>query len=126
MLTLILLVAIFLVAIYRKRQEFLPKEAFNRMPTHLLYYAYAQCRMGCIGVTETDIKTLMQTGIINMNRSRRALQPCPVFAVQARVRNGYLRVLFEQCHNTTYVMNCYNLGQDTTCNCSADYQPKQN
>jgi len=126
MLTLVLLVAIFLLAIYKKRQEVLPKELFNRVPQHLLFYAFAHCRMQCLNIDDNDIKSLMQTGVINLNQSRRSLQPCPLFALQGRVRNNYLRVLFEQCRNTTYVINCYNLERDTVCDCDVDYEPKQN
>lgn len=126
MLTLILLVCIFLYAIYRKWQEPLPKEVFNRAPQHLRFYAFAQCRMQCLTISEADIKTVMQKGVINMNKSNRNLRPCPMFAVQGRARDQYLRVVFEQCRNATYVANCYRLNQDTICNCTTDYQPKQN
>ena len=124
MLTLLLLVSIFLFALYRKWQEPLPKEAFYRSPERLYYYAFARCRMQCLGISESDIKALMQAGVVNLNKSNRTLRPCPIFALQARIRNQYLRVVFEQCRNGTYVMNCYNLEQDTSCDCATDYKPK--
>ena len=126
MLTLVLLLGIFLFAVYKKRQEPSPVEVFHRTPERLRFYAFARCRMQCLAISETDIQTIMQRGIINLNKSNRMARPCPIFGVQARVRGQYLRVLFEQCHNATYVVNCYNLEQDTTCNCSTDYQPTQN
>lgn len=126
MLTLVLLVGVFLFAIYKKRQEPLPVEAFHRTPDRLLYYAFARCRMQCLTISEADIQFMMQKGVVIVNRSYRMSRPCPVYAVQVRVRGQYLRVLFEQCRNATYVLNCYNLEQDSTCNCTTDYQPKQN
>jgi hypothetical protein len=126
MLTLFLLAGIFLFALLRKWQEPLPREAFNRTPAHLRFYAFARCRMQCLAVQEADITTLMQKGVININRSNRRMQPCPLFAVQGRVRGRYLRVLFEQCRNGTFVVNCYNLEEEAFCNCSTDYQPNQN
>src|SRR6476659_9985056 len=124
MLTLFLLLGLFLFAVYKKRQEPSPVEAFHRAPERLRFYAFARCRMECLAISETDIQTIMQKGIINLNKSNRMARPCPLFAVQARVQGQYLRVLFEQCRNGTYVVNCYNLEQDTTCDCSTDYQPK--
>lgn len=124
-ITLILLASIFLFAIYKKRQEPLPKEAFDRTPARLRFYAFARCRMNCIMITENDIKTIMQKGVINMNKSNRKLGPCPVFAVQARVRSGYVRIVFEQCRNSTYVVNCFNLEKETACDCPTEYKPKK-
>jgi len=126
MLMLFLLVGIFLFAIYKKRQEPLPAEAFHRTPERLRYYAFAKCRMQCLDIMEADIQTMLQKGVILVNRSYRMSRPCPVYALQARVRGQYLRVLFEQCRNSTYVLNCYNLEKNTTCNCPTEYQPKQN
>jgi hypothetical protein len=125
MFTLILLVAIFMIAILKKRQETWPEEAFHRTPNRLRFYAFARCRMQCLSINDNDIKDLMQTGVINLNRSSRTMHPCPVFALQGRVSNHYLRVLFEQCRNGTYVVNCYDLEKERTCDCAADYQPKQ-
>jgi len=123
-LTLILLVSVFLFAIFRKWQEPLPKEAFDRTPARMQFYAFALCRMRCLAVTEADVKTIMQTGVINLSRSNRRARPCPVFAVQGRVRKAYLRVVFEQCRNSTYVVNCYDLNKDAACDCPTEYKPK--
>lgn len=125
MLTLVLLVVLFLFAVFKNWHGTLSGEAFHRAPGRLQFYAFARCRMRCLTVTDEDIKAIMQTGVINLNRSRWTFRPCPLFAVQGRVRNQYLRVLFEQCRNATYVVNCYNLNRDTTCDCPTDYQPKQ-
>jgi hypothetical protein len=55
------------------------------------------------------------------------VRPCPTFAVQARTANHqYIRAVFEQCRNATYLLNCYNLEQDTTCDCTTDYKPNGN
>ncbi len=123
--TLVLLVGVFLVAVFKKWQEPQPREVFNRTPARLRFYAFALCRMKCLAVTETDIKTIMQAGVININRSNRRSRPCPTYAVQARVRSGYMRVVFEQCRNSTYVMNCYNLERDVACDCATDYTSKK-
>lgn len=122
--TLVLLLIIFLVAIYKRHQERDLREAFQRAPKRLYFYAFARCRMRCLSLTDADITTVMQKGVININQSRRAVRPCPVYAVQARVHQRYVRVLFEQCRNGSFVMNCYNLESADTCSCPDTYQPK--
>jgi hypothetical protein len=126
MLTLVLLLGIFLFALFQKWREPLRREVFNRTPVHLRFYAFARCRMQCLTLNDAHINTLMQDGVINMNKSNRMGRPCPVYAVQARVRGRYVRVLFEQCRNGTYVVNCYDLERATTCDCPTDYQPNHN
>lgn len=126
MATLVLLLSIFLFALWQRWREPLPREAFHRTPAHLWFYAYAECRMQCLSLSKADIQALMQTSIMNMNRSSRRLQPCPIYAMQGRVQGRYLRVLFEQCRNGTYVVNCYDLERDTACDCATEYQPKHN
>ena len=124
MLTLFLLVSILLFAIYKKRQEVPVREAFHRQPERLYFYAFARCRMQCLDISNDDITRIMRSGVILMNKSNRALRPCPVFSVQARtLKDKYIRVVFEQCRNGTYVVNCYNLEQDTTCDCTTEYKP---
>src|SRR5215217_332747 len=117
LLTLILLISIFLFAIFKKYQEPQREEAFHRMPERLRFYAFARCRMQCLAISEADIHMLMQKGVININKSNRMSRPCPIYAVQARVNDRYLRVLFEQCRNGTFVVNCYKLEQDIACDC---------
>ena len=124
-LTLLLLVGVLLFAVFRKWQEPTRKEPFDRNPQRLRFYAFARCRMQCLTLTENDIKTIMQKGVINLNKSNRAYRPCPVFAVQGRVRNAYLRIVFEQCRNSTYVVNCFDLQRNVACDCPTEYNPKQ-
>lgn len=124
-LTLVLLLSIFLFAVYRKWHEPQPKEAFNRARAPLRFYAFALCRMQCLRLNESDIKTIMQKGVIHINQSNRRARPCPTFALQGRVHNQYVRVVFEQCRNATYVVTCYNLEQDAACDCSTGYKQKK-
>jgi hypothetical protein len=123
-LTLAVLIGVFLFAIFRKWQEPPVREAFDRTPQRLYYYAFALCRMQCLHISKGDINTVMQKGVVHMNKSNRNRQPCATFAVQGRTGSHYIRAVFEQCRNGTYVVNCYNLENSTPCDCATDYTPK--
>jgi len=126
-LTLVIFLLIFLFAVLRNWQEPQPNEAFNRTPARLRFYAFARCRMRCLHVSDADIRALMKSGVINLGRSNRYGHPCPIFAVQGRTAGRrYIRAVFEQCHNATYLANCYNIEQDITCDCTTDYKPNGN
>jgi hypothetical protein len=122
--TLVVVIGVFLFAIIRKWQEPKAREAFDRTPARLYYYAFALCRMKCLNISKNDINTVIEKGVIHMNQSNRHRQPCATFTVQGRTGSQYIRAVFEQCRNGTYVVNCYNLQENAPCDCSTDYAPK--
>src|SRR5688500_14809790 len=87
-LTLLLILAIFIFAMV-KRRLFEPqrKEVFNRAATTIKYTAFALCRMDCNEVSKAAVMEIVQKGIINFSRSDRRYRPCPVFALQGRTRS---------------------------------------
>lgn len=116
--SLIVVLLVLTVALLKWRQEPTRKEAFNRNINELQYTKAVRCRMECRAISEEDIKEVVKKGIIHFNRSNRRGQPCPTFALQGRTKDQeYIRVHFAQCPDTTTVLDCYNLEQDTECNC---------
>ena len=120
-LSLLLLGILFLVFIIRRWNEPIRKEAFNRDPTSLIYTKHALCRMGCRGIDKEEVREIMEKGIIHFNRSNRRERPCPTFALQGRTSSGEkLRVVFAQCPTETRVVDCYNLAEESECQCPRD------
>ncbi|MBO9682452.1 MAG: DUF4258 domain-containing protein [Flavisolibacter sp.] len=120
-LSMIFVLILLFVFIYKRWQEPVRKEAFDRTPSHLYYTKHALCRMECRQISKEDIKEIMKKGIINFNRSNRRDRPCPTFALQGETSDGEkLRVIFAQCDNETKVVTCYNLEEDFDCHCPGD------
>ena len=119
--TLIFVLLLLLVSIYKRWQEPTRHEAFDRHPSHLYYTKHALCRMDCRHISREDIGEIMQKGIINFNKSDRRDRPCPTFALQGETDDGEkIRVIFAQCADETKVITCYNLEQDFECHCPGD------
>jgi hypothetical protein len=119
--TLILVLLVLLVFIYKRWREPERKEVFDRTPSALTYTRHALCRMDCRQISKKDIQEIMKKGIINYNRSNRRDRPCPTFALQGRTSDGErLRVIFAQCPTETKVVTCYNLDEDFECYCPGD------
>ena len=111
----LLLLAIFL---FKRWHEPVPKEAFDRHPDHLSYTKHALCRMDCRRISREDIAEIMEKGIINLNKSDRRDKPCPTYALQGKTRDGErLRIIFAQCDKETKVVTCYNLDEEFECHC---------
>ncbi len=123
LLTLLVLLGLFAYAVFRKWQEPQPRALLNRAPQRLYFYAYALCQMKCLQLTKQQLKMVLQSGVVNLGRSRRVKQPCPLYAVQAKAGNRYIRAFFEQCRNGTYLVTCYDLNKDTACNCTTERPP---
>ena len=120
-LSMIFVLILLFVFIYKRWQESVRKEAFDRTPSHLYYTKHALCRMECRQISKEDIKEIMKKGIINFNRSNRRDRPCPTFALQGETSDGEkLRVIFAQCDDETKVVTCYNVEEDFDCHCPGD------
>ena len=120
-LSLILVLLLLVVFIYRRWHEPFGREAFDRHPSHLYYTKHALCRMDCRHISKEDINEIMEKGIINFNKSNRRDRPCPTFALQGETNDGEkLRVIFAQCGDETKVVTCYNLEEDFECHCPGD------
>ncbi len=119
--TLFLIIIILAIVIARMRHEPRSKELFNRHPYHLDYSHHALCRMQCRHISQTDIKEVMEKGIINLNKTNLNAHPCPVIALQGYTPDGRdLRIIFAQCTEDTKVITCYNLDEDPICHCPGD------
>jgi hypothetical protein len=119
--TLFLALMILFIFIRRMGQEPRRREALERHPRSIAYTRHARCRMDCRHISEADIETILEHGVINLNRSNRNDSPCPTFAVQGQTDGGEsLRVVFAQCDVETKVVTCYNLKKDFTCQCPGD------
>lgn len=123
-LSMIFVLILLLVFVYKRWQEPVRREAFDRTPSHLYYTKHALCRMDCRHISKDDIKEIMKKGIINFNRSNRRDRPCPTFALQGETSDGEkLRVVFAQCDDETKVVTCYNLEEEFECHCPGDPSP---
>jgi hypothetical protein len=120
-LSMIFVLILLFVFVYKRWQEPVRREAFDRTPSHLYYTRHALCRMDCRHISKDDIKEIMRKGIINFNKSNRRDRPCPTFALQGETGDGEkLRVVFAQCDDETKVVTCYNLEEDFDCHCPGD------
>lgn len=120
-LSLIIVLLLLVVFIYKRWHEPFQKEAFNRHPIHLYYTKHALCRMDCRHISKEEINEIIEKGIINFGKSNQNDRPCPTFALQGETNSGEkLRVIFAQCSDETKVVTCYNLEQDFECHCPGD------
>ena len=119
--TLLLIITILAIVIFRFRNEPPQRELFDRHPKHLTYTHHALCRMDCRHISDEDIHDIMENGIINLNKSDQNDRPCPTYALQGYTSHGEeLRVIFAQCDDDTKLVTCYNLKEDFECHCPGD------
>lgn len=124
-ITLAIIIVLLLLFLLKRWQEPQAREVFNRQPTHLVYTRHAQCRMDCRQIDSTEVREIIEKGIINLNKSNRQARPCPTFALQGRTESGEsIRVILAQCDVETRVITCYNLEQEFPCDCPGDENPK--
>ena len=119
--TLLIILAMLVLAMLKLRNEPKPREVFDRSPKRLEYTKHGLCRMDCRRISKQEIMEVMKEGVINLNKSDRRDRPCPTYALQGRTDEGdYIRVVFAQCADETKVVTCYNLEKDFECHCPGD------
>lgn len=102
-----------------EKQETVDESELNRHPEHIHFSKHAKCRMGCRHIDETEIKEILETGVINYQKSSLNGDPCRrKFAVEGPTKEGQrLRVIFAPCGNEMTVVTCIDLGVEWACDC---------
>lgn len=117
-ITLLIVLVLLLVAVWRRWQEPRAKEPFSRAAT-LSYTAFAVCQLKCKNINRADVQEVMQKGMVLYNKSNRRRWPCPTYVVQARTgHQQLLRIVFEQCEKKTTVLAIDNMEAPDNCNCT--------
>lgn len=94
------------------------QDSFNRNPEKIEYSHHAKCRMDCRHITEFDIKTLIEKGDINYDKSELDAEDCRKrFAIEGTSHNARLRIIVAPCGTTDNIITCIDLDKEWSCNC---------
>ncbi|RYY89456.1 MAG: DUF4258 domain-containing protein [Chitinophagaceae bacterium] len=123
--TLFLLLLVFGYFLKKRWHEPAPREALDRHPEKIYYTRHARCRMDCRHISEADIRSILERGVVNLGKSDRRDRPCPTLAVQGETGAGEsIRVILAQCPDETRIITCYNLRREYECDCPGDENKK--
>jgi Domain of unknown function (DUF4258) len=86
----------------------------------LEYTKHGSCRMQCRGITEAEIKTVLQTGKINYDKSNVRNKPCGTYAVEGNTADGQsVRIIIADCDTISRVVTAIDLKlEHDTCECN--------
>ncbi|RYZ19836.1 MAG: DUF4258 domain-containing protein [Chitinophagaceae bacterium] len=118
---LFLLLLVFGYFLKKRWHEPASREVLERHPAAIYYTRHARCRMDCRRISEADIRTVIERGVVNLAKSDPRDRPCPTLAVQGETLRGEsIRVIVAQCSGQTRVITCYNLHKEFECHCPGD------
>jgi len=92
----------------------------NRNPAQLAYSKHARCRMDCRDINQSEVKSLLKSGIINFQKSDlSAANICKRrYAVEGKSNDGqHIRLIVASCATTTTVITVIDLEKEWTCTC---------
>jgi hypothetical protein len=93
--------------------------SFNRNLTPLIYTRHARCRMGCRNIDESEIKEILQKGIINYNKSDLHSKPDPKYALEGITHDGQdVRIIFAPSKRGMVVITCIDMSKEWECKCN--------
>ena len=91
---------------------------FNRNTTLLIYTKHARCRMACRHIDESEVKEILQTGIINYAKSEPHDKPDPKYALEGRTHDGQqVRIIFAPSSRGMLVITVIDLQRQWQCEC---------
>ncbi|AXY73976.1 DUF4258 domain-containing protein [Paraflavitalea soli] len=91
---------------------------FDRRVGKLIYTKHARCRMGCRHIDESEVKEILEQGVINERKSEPAGRPDPKYALEGRTHDGQqVRIVFAPTSRGMLVITVIDLDTDWTCDC---------
>jgi Domain of unknown function (DUF4258) len=96
------------------------KEGLNRRLQPLVLTKHARCRMECRHIDESEVKEILETGVINYRKSELNNAPCSnKYAVEGYSHDKqHLRIIFAPCDDGMHVVTCIDLDTEWSCNCN--------
>ena len=93
-------------------------EGFNRRTSHIIYSKHARCRMDCRHIDESEIKEILEKGVINYSKIETDARgkTYPLEGVTQR-DHQHLRVVFAPKDDGILVVTCIDLDTEWTCDC---------
>lgn len=93
--------------------------SFNRNLTPLIYTRHARCRMDCRNIDDSEIKEILQKGIVNHNKSDLHSKPDPKYALEGVTHDGqHVRIIFAPSKRGMVVITCIDMSKEWECNCN--------
>ncbi|MBO9563502.1 MAG: DUF4258 domain-containing protein [Niastella sp.] len=84
----------------------------------LIFTKHARCRMACRHIDESEVKDILEHGVVNDGKSEPAARPDPKYALEGRTRDGQqVRIVFAPADRGTVVITVIDLDTDWSCDC---------
>ncbi len=94
------------------------ENGFDRRVGRIIYTKHARCRMGCRHIDESEVKEILEQGVINERKSEPAGRPDPKYALEGRTHDGQqVRIVFAPTNRGMLVITVIDLDTDWTCDC---------
>lgn len=91
---------------------------FDRRVGNLIYTKHARCRMDCRHIDESEVKEILERGVVNERKSEPAARPDPKYALEGKTRDGQqVRIVFAPTDRGMVVITVIDLDTDWTCHC---------
>ena len=94
------------------------EEPFDRNG-QLILTKHAKCRMDCRHITVSEIREILDSGIINYSKSEPEAHPDPKYAMEGfTTEQQHLRIIVAPEANKLIIITCIELGVEWTCHCN--------
>ena len=94
------------------------EEPFNRNVGKIIYSRHARCRMGCRHIDESEVKEILQSGKINMDKIE-ADSRGKTYPLEGKTHdNQNVRIVFAPRQDEIVVVTVIDLDKEWHCDCN--------
>ena len=93
-------------------------DEINRSPSRIIYSRHARCRMECRYIDESEVKEILQTGVVNASKIHEN-EKGKTYPLEGITHDKqHVRIVFAPKENDAVeVVTCIDLDNDWPCNC---------
>ena len=91
---------------------------FDRHASKIIYTKHARCRMACRHIDESEVREILERGIVNERKSEPDGRPDPKYALEGRTHDGQqVRIVFAPASRGMVVITVIDLDTNWSCDC---------
>lgn len=96
-----------------------PNDPFNRTDTRLILTKHARCRMECRHINESEIREILQSGHINIQKSEPSASPDPKYAIEGITHDRQrVRIIVAASPRGNVIITVIDLEREWQCDCN--------
>lgn len=121
LIILVLVASLTILLVLQKSNQLKPQpnDLFNRTDTRIILTKHARCRMDCRHIDESEIREILHSGRVNLQKSEPAASPDPKYAIEGTTHDRQrVRIIVAASPGGNVIITVIDLEREWQCDCN--------